>query len=1205
MFRDFFLFELRYFLRGWMVWIFLIIIGAMIFGAASSDNVTVGGGIGNTHRNSPFVIENFFAVTSILTLLMTTAFVNNAGLRDYQHNTNQMIFSLPISRRGFLWGRFLGATIVAVIPALGVSLGTALAKFAPWADSERFGPFYLHPHINGLLAFSIPNTFFVAAILFIIAVRFRSTTISFLSALLLLVALGVADSYSEDFKNEKLAALLEPFGSRAFTVATKYWTVAERNTLSLAPVGLLLWNRLIWMAVGLGIFVFFSERLTLGERSSRKTKKIHEESVAAAPATAALPEIKPSWKGQAALSQFLGSFRFELKSLIKTPTFIVILAAALLNCIASMALSTPEGFGNKTFPVTYWTSQVIQGTLYMFLVAIITFFAGQLVWRDRDERVDEVQDSLPMKDWLLYSSKLAALLVSVFLILVVAVMAGVIVQAAKGYTRFQPELYAQQILWRDYSLMVFLAVAGFFFHVVSPNKYIGYFSFIAFLIADAFAWRGLDIATRMVNYGSRPSVTYSDLFHFAPDSPGFFWFTVYWSLFCLIVAVASILLYRRGKETAWSHRIRVAAQRLHGGLKVASIVTVTLFALTAGWIFYNTKILNKIVSPDEAKLRSAEYEKKYKQYQKIAQPRVLAVRYEIDIFPEKRGVEMRGVETIRNRTSEPVSDIHFTINNDHDTKIEIDGAKLTQDDKRLYYRIYRLATPMQPGEERAIHFTVKGEQKGFANSVERTEFVQNGTFFNNMIAPQIGYRDDVELSDRNDRRKHGLKEKDLMPALERNCTADCMNTYLSANSDWVSVETIVSTSADQMAVAPGTLVKEWTSNGRRYYKYKLDQDSMNFYSFISARYEVAREQWNGINLEVYYHPEHKWNVPRMMTSIRKSLEYYTTNFGSYRHKQARIIEFPRVARFAQAFPGTMPYSEGIGFIADLRDPEDIDHVFYIVAHEMGHQWWAHQVIGAEMQGATLLSETLAQYSALMVMEKEYGRDMMRKFLEYEMDRYLRSRGTERIKERPLMRVESSQGYIHYNKGSVVLYYLKEMIGEQAVNQALREVVVKFAYAPPPYPTSYELVDRLREKTPPQYRYLIKDLFEEITLFSNRTLEASATRLPGGKYEVTVRAEAKKFKADERGEETEIPIADVLEFGAFAKPEKGKKFGKTLFRERLLVDKPQVTRTFVVAELPDKAGIDPFHLVVDRTPDDNTKTVEMVPVQLEMEKAFPH
>ena len=155
---------------------------------------------------------------------------------------------------------------------------------------------------------------------------------------------------------------------------------------------------------------------------------------------------------------------------------------------------------------------------------------------------------------------------------------------------------------------------------------------------------------------------------------------------------------------------------------------------------------------------------------------------------------------------------------------------------------------------------------------------------------------------------------------------------------------------------------------------------------------------------------------------------------------------------------------------------------------MAHQWWAHQVIGANMQGATLLSETLAQYSALMTMEKEYGRDAMRKFMQYEMDNYLRSRGTELLKERPLLRVEASQGYIHYRKGSVVMYYLREMIGEDAVNRALRKVLNQYRYKNPPYPTSYALMDALKEQTTPELQYLLQDLFYDITLFSDRAID---------------------------------------------------------------------------------------------------------------------
>ena len=406
----------------------------------------------------------------------------------------------------------------------------------------------------------------------------------------------------------------------------------------------------------------------------------------------------------------------------------------------------------------------------------------------------------------------------------------------------------------------------------------------------------------------------------------------------------------------------------------------------------------------------------------------------------------------------------------------------------------------------------------------------------------------------------------------------------------MTIESVISTSLDQTAIGPGSLVEQWTDKGRNYFRYRVDHPSLNFYSFISAKYEVQRSKVGDVDIEVYYHPEHKWNVAKMSEAIADTLDYCTKHFGPYKHRQARIIEFPRVSSFAQAFPGTMPYSESIGFIANLEKPDDIDKVTYIVAHEMSHQWWAHQVIGARMKGATLLSETLAQYTALMVMRLKYGDDMMHKFLRYEMDRYLRSRGTEEMKERPLINVELNQGYIHYQKGSVALYYLAEMIGEDRINVALEEVIDQFAYQGPPYPTAHALVDRLRDQTPPEFQYLIQDLFEEITLFGNRTVEAVATKSPDGKYRVKLVVECEKFKADENGHETSVEMNDWVEIGAFAKPESGKRYGKLLHRERKQLTAGKHELEFVTDEIPYQAGIDPRNMLIDRVPSDNLKTV---------------
>jgi hypothetical protein len=1086
-------------------------------------------------------------------------------------------------------GRFAGAALVSVIPMLGVSLGILLAKYMPWVDPERWGPVVWTAHLKAIYLFAIPNAFFMAALLFAIAVLARNEIISFVGALVVLVGYIIGDSLVQDIRHEHAAALLDPFGIRTFGLFTKYWTVAEKNTVAPGFEGVLLWNRVLWIGVALAIFIFACFKFDFAEKR-RKSKPVEPESQAAPVAVGA--PVRAVQLHEAPFAKFAASLRIHMLGMLRSTFFIVIMIAALANCIPSLAFSASEGYGIQTLPVTYWVVDLIRGTLYLFVVIVITYYAGVLVWKDRDQRMDEIVDSAPTPEWISYAARIATLVAMVMLIQVIALLSGIAVQASHGYHRFQLGLYLDDLLVRDLSLFVFLAVLAFFIHALAPNKYVGYFAYVAFLAANAFAWRPLNVATLLVQFPARPNVTYSDFFGDVPYRSAWNWFTVYWLFFSTLLTIAAVMFWPRGRQDRWKDRIQIARLRFNRGWRWAAVICLVGFAATGAWIYYNTKVLNPLAGSKDIERRQADYEKTYKHFATQAQPRVRSVKYAIDIFRAQRNMKMRGEEVIYNPYKTPLNEVHFSMDRNYNVDVQIPGAVLEKDDKRLFYRIYRFNSPLQPGENRTMAFTVVSKNRGFENELSNVEIMQNGTFFNNTVAPVVGYDPQRQLEDAVMRRKYGLKEVDLMPVLERNCTDDCRDNYLLGHADWVDVDSVVSTTPDQIAIAPGSLEREWQENSRRYFHYKLDHSSLNFYSFMSASYQVAREDWNGIKLEVYYLKEHPWNVPRMMNSMKKSLDYYTRNFGPYAHKEARIIEFPRVASFAQAFPGTMPYSERIGFIANLNKPDDIDFVFYVVAHEMGHQWWAHQVIGAYMEGATLLSETLAQYSALMVMEKEYGRDMMRKFLSYETDNYLRSRGRERLKERPLLTVEANQGYIHYRKGSAVLYYLKEMIGEDAVNRAVRKVVQQYAYQPPPYPTSYALEDALREQTPPQLQYLIKDLFEDITIFSNRTLEATAQKRSDGKYNVTVHVEARKYKADPQGNETEVPVNDYVDIGAFAKPAKGKQYGGTLYRERVHISQNDSRFTFVTDSLPEKAGVDPFALLIDRVPDDNTKPVTL-------------
>jgi aminopeptidase N len=466
-----------------------------------------------------------------------------------------------------------------------------------------------------------------------------------------------------------------------------------------------------------------------------------------------------------------------------------------------------------------------------------------------------------------------------------------------------------------------------------------------------------------------------------------------------------------------------------------------------------------------------------------------------------------------------------------------------------------------------------------------TPVLANGTFFNNEVLPHVGYREAIELSDDRDRKRHDLAPKERMAA--RDDKAARANNIVGANADWINFEAVVSTSLDQIAIAPGTLEREWTDQGRRYFQYKMERPMLNFYAFQSARYEVRHERWQDVTIDLYYHPGHDFNLERIIKGARASLAYYSANFSPYQHKVLRIVEFPRYAAFAQSFPNTIPFSESIGFIAKVDDKnrKDIDYPFFVTAHEVAHQWWGHQLVGANTRGSTVLSETLAEYSALMVMKKSLGPARMRRFLRYDLERYLRGRAHENGRELPLAQNED-QAYIHYHKGSLAMFLLQDLVGEDKVNGALQALLARHAFHAAPYPNVTMLTDALRKLTPPALAYLVDDLFDAIVLYENRATMATATRRADGRYQVTLTATAGKVRAGELGDEQAVPLRDMIEFGV------DDQHGNPLLRERRLVTGKDAVVTMVVAARPGKAGIDPDNKLIDRKPADNLIDVEM-------------
>lgn len=1189
-FWSIFRFEITYWLKAMMVWVFLTIMTLLMLALLVNDEPVMQDlFFSNAYRNSSFVIQRLYGMTAVFGCLMVTAFVNAAASRDFACQTQQLIFTKPISKGSYLMGRFWGSLLVAMIPMLGASLSVIIAE--QFHSGPQWGPSQWHTHLWSILVIALPNTFFVGAIVFAIAVWTRSALASFLGILGLLVGLSISGALVTFIDNKFLAAMVDPFADTAIALQTEYWTVEDKNTQTVALQGAVLWNRVFWTLVG----VFFLSvgywrfSFTLKEgwisRILQITRQSFETVLVGQAKVATIPTVRREYGIVARLRQWLHLVRMEIGQTWRSPIFICIMIGILFVTLTNMSVKTSGMFGVSTLPVTFSVVETVRDSLFQFQLVLITFYAGVFVWKERDAKLDEIYDALPIPTGMTFAAKLLAMYGVIFSVILVGIVCGLLFQTVQGFTDYEVGLYLVELMGWDMVRLTCLITLAFFCHVVSANKYVGYFVYIGLFVANVLVWELLEVRSNMFQYGDLPNYVYSDLFGREPYLPILRWFATYWMLLAAVMAFVCVLLWPRGKERGVA-RLRLMPTRWIGAVRWGSLATVCLWALTAGWLGWNTMFVNTLESRADEKQAQADYETQLKSESEKPQPRVSQVRYEIDLYPERRELKIHANQTLENRTDQVIEEIQVSVDDTFKVAMAIENATLIEKKFEDRFWVYSVDPPLQPGQSLPMTFDLHYAPQGIENSLEFSAVVQNGSFFNSSIMPQIGYQTAWELKDKDDRKEFDLEEGGF-PKWDPDNLAARGDTYISNNSDWVDIETVFSTSGDQVAVAPGSLIKRWEKDGRNYFHYKVDHPSLNFYSFVSARFKVATRQMQDIDLEVYYHPEHEWNVDLMLRSMQKSLDYYTQHFGPYEHKQARIVEFPRVATFAQAFPGTMPYSEGIGFIADLNNLEDdIDMVYYVVAHEMAHQWWAHQVIGANMQGATVLSETLAQYSALMVMEQEYGRDMMRKFLQHEMDNYLRARGRSKREEQPLKTVEFDQGYVHYNKGSLAMYLLRETIGEDKVNQALKQLIDQFAYQGPPYPTSADLLAQLRSVTPPAHQGLIDDLFEHITLFDNRTKSATWKKTGENQFEVKLEIEFRKLQSDGFGKEQEVALNDWIEIGAFAKPESGKTYGETLHRQRVRITSSPQTFTFTVSEPPALAGVDPISLLIDRNKQDN-------------------
>jgi aminopeptidase N len=1201
-------FEFRYQFRNPVFWVGAIVFFMLAFGLAATPFVQLGSGA-NVHKNSPLAIVTANGGFILFYMFIVAAFVSNVITRDDETGYGPIIRTTRITKFDYLYGRFFGAFSAAAVAYLSVTLGMIIGAAMPWLDKETLGPFVPSHYLLAYLIWGLPNVFIISAILFTLSTVTRSMAWTYVGVVGLFIGQSALSAVLRKPGLEAIAALWSPFGGAAFGYATQYWTPSESNTQIPAFAGYLAANRLLWVGIGLamlalayGLFRFQSPGLSGKAKKAQKLAKRAALAQDVRPAVSETPLANPRFNAATAWSQVLARARLDFAQVFKSPAYPVLLAMGALVAVLNIILSTDVAiYGVSIYPLTRVMIQTVASGFTFVALIVAVYYSGELVWREVDRKTHEIIDATPTPDWAFVLPKVVAISLLLISTLLISVVVCVAMQLIKGAPRIDLDKYFVWYVVPQAVGFAEIAALAIFVQAVVPHKFWGWgVMFLFGLSMLVFPLIGLE--HNLYTYGGTPGAPLTDLHDLGVAGQAAWWFRLYWGGAALVLLVLAYGLWRRGTEQRLRPRLARLPARLRGLPGVLLGSGIVIAAVTGAFIFYNTDILNTYRNHLDEEKKQAEYEKALLPFENVPQPKVTDVMLNVDLHPKTLEATTQGVYVLENKTTQPIRELHVRFADD--TKVmslSVEGARPTKTYERFNYRILTFDSPMQAGEKRRLSFQTWVGQKGFKNDENIQRIAANGSFISNFeLAPQIGMDRNGLLQDRAKRRKYGLPPEMRLPKLEDEAARQF--NLISKSADFVNADITVSTDADQTPIAPGYTVSDRTQGDRRTVRFKSDAPILPFFDIQSGRYAVKRETYKGVDLAVYYDPKHPWNVDRMLNALKIGLDYDQANFSPYQFHQVRIIEFPApIGTFAQSFANTLAWSEGIGFTMDVRDKSKIDMVTYVAAHELGHQWWAHQVIGANVQGVTMLDETFAQYSAIMAMEHLYGRDQIRKFLKYELDSYLKARGGDPLPEQPLYRVENQQ-YIHYRKGSVVMYRLKDQLGEDVVNRALARFLKAYAFKGAPYPVTTDFLKILREEAGPDpaRQAVITDLFEKITLYDLRAKAATVKALPGGKWDVTLTVQAGtqpgstgKEYDDGQGKAIERPPLDeVVELGLFAKEPGKADFGSkdVILMQRVHLKSGLQVIHFTTDRKPAFAGVDPYNTLIDRNTDDNVVAV---------------
>lgn len=1156
MLRAMLTFELRYHFRQ-LTWK----IAALLFLLLGMLGIHGGFGGEEVHTNAPYVITVLTGLLSLFSIFVSTLFCANVVLRDTTHKMDAILFTTSVERMPYFSVRFVGLLlsvfIMLLLSATGMLAGSLMTGAA------RRGPVVLYHYLQPLVIFGLPNILFICSLIFSTALLTRNMRATYAAGVLLYILyltgsiLGnsplMAGSAPKATATGLLSLLPDPFGLAAFFSETKFWSVQQRNSMVFTPGYPFLLNRLLWSGFSLLVLAVSYRSFAFGLQLPAASKQTKQP-----PAAGVLynyhyrrvcPEgLRYAWA--ASRSQV----KLEMVSVFKHIPFMVMLLLWIFYTAIELKDHLLNGFyGIMYYPVTSIVVSQLRPVQPALLLMI--FYAAELRGRERAANMQEIIHGTPVPNAVLWGAKCMTLALLAVILVSANIGTGIVIQLSKGYFTIELPVYLSLFYYSGLPLFL-CAVLFLFIQTLTPNKYLG--MLLSVLAAGILLFsRRLGISHYLLRYAAIPDLQYSNMNGFGHYAKAFSWYMLYWGSLAAILSLLTIAL--------WRGRLRVTRRQYY------VLTAAMLLWISSGiYIYYETNVVGRYWNKRTQLDWELSYEQKYKPLSHLPQPVITKVKTYVDLYPGSGRYTVKGSYLLKNVSDTPISKIWVGIDPEvTSVQLFMPATDRQTQDTRFRQYWFQLRQPLLPGAVTSMQFSMEVVRSGFTPFNTENSVVKNGTYIElEKYVPFIGYNDRLETDDAIARKERGL------PLSSTAATVDS-NYYL------IDLETTISTAADQHVVTVGALQGSWNNGGRRYFNYKTTAPVDFMFAISSARYSIAKEIYKGIELSVCYQPGETYNVAAIMQAMKDALDYCSRHFSPYPLKQLVLAGIPQYRGAATAYPGVVFSSETINFLADYRDSAKTNHAYAVTVHEVSHQWWANQLIPAAVPGRDLLTESLAKYTEAMVLEHTYGKTRLREYLHTDNRLYFMMRNTGEP-ELPLVSA-AGQAFVHYQKGGLALYTIKEALGEERIDSALQHLLNRHAY-PGPKAVSTDLVQALYQEAAPGQAKLIDECLQKVIVHDLKITVESCKLLPDGKYKLLLRVNI--TKTDEQAGQTLLPDEDI-DIAVFdAVPD-----AAPLYLQKHHFGKAATQLSLVVNKKPSAVAIDPYGYILDVNQEDNMQELK--------------